>query len=117
MKKEVMEQWVKALRSGDYKQCEGALQDASGNYCCLGVLCDISKLTEWQDGSGYGPMYFDLDSSLPKQVRDWSGVRSSGGDLSESDLRRVDSLIDANDTEKMSFTEIADIIEEHWESL
>ena len=33
--------WVKALRSGKYKQGRNALCHA-GRYCCLGVLCDIA---------------------------------------------------------------------------
>lgn len=34
-------QWVKALRSGKYKQGSGALYDA-GKYCCIGVLCRVA---------------------------------------------------------------------------
>jgi hypothetical protein len=30
--------WIKALRSGKYKQGVGALKTESGKYCCLGVL-------------------------------------------------------------------------------
>lgn len=32
--------WVKALRSGRYKQGKGQL-NALGRHCCLGVACDI----------------------------------------------------------------------------
>lgn len=32
--------WIRELRSGEYKQTHGALQDAKG-FCCLGVACDI----------------------------------------------------------------------------
>ena len=39
--------WVKALRSGKYKRAVGQLHDADGNYCVLGVACDISGLGEW----------------------------------------------------------------------
>src|SRR6478752_1443394 len=40
MDPEVKARWVKALKSGDYQQAEGALvKDA--RHCCLGVLCDM----------------------------------------------------------------------------
>lgn len=42
--KEIFEQiktWIKALRSGEYKQTSGAMQDKFG-YCCLGVGCKIT---------------------------------------------------------------------------
>lgn len=38
----VKEQWLKALRSDEYKQGRGALMrifDDSAEYCCLGVVC------------------------------------------------------------------------------
>ena len=35
--KKIKEKWVKALRSGDYKQGKKRLTHA-GRYCCLGVL-------------------------------------------------------------------------------
>ena len=37
MDKKLKAKWVKALRSGDYKQCHGFLYEGGG-YCCLGVL-------------------------------------------------------------------------------
>jgi hypothetical protein len=40
--KELMEKWVEALRSGRYQQGIGKLRSIDdGQYCCLGVLCDI----------------------------------------------------------------------------
>jgi len=41
MNKKVKDLWVKALRSGDYKQGRGHLRDRNNNFCCLGVLCNI----------------------------------------------------------------------------
>lgn len=42
-------EWLKALRSGDYKQCRGSLrsttfESAETSYCCLGVLAKIAGL-------------------------------------------------------------------------
>jgi len=36
--------WVKALRSGDYRQTQRKLSDGEGGFCCLGVLCEAKGL-------------------------------------------------------------------------
>lgn len=36
--------WLKALRSGKFKQGVGFLKDAMGGYCCLGILCEVAGL-------------------------------------------------------------------------
>jgi hypothetical protein len=47
MKQEIMQRWVKALRSGKYQQGTERLREktatgrASRRFCCLGVLCDL----------------------------------------------------------------------------
>lgn len=38
--KVTIEEWVKALRSGEFKQGKGALQ-TPGGFCCLGVACKV----------------------------------------------------------------------------
>lgn len=38
--REQFNKWVKALRSGRYKQAKGSLQHEDG-YCCLGVACKV----------------------------------------------------------------------------
>ena len=44
LKPEVKKLWVDALRSGDYTQGRHKLCN-NGNYCCLGVLCELA--VEW----------------------------------------------------------------------
>lgn len=45
MNRELAQQWVYALRSGDYQQAQSYLTtvDSQGNkrHCCLGVLCEL----------------------------------------------------------------------------
>lgn len=44
MKKDIAKKWVKALRSGKYKQGKHMLKAATKTgmrYCCLGVLCEL----------------------------------------------------------------------------
>ena len=36
--------WVKALRSGKYRQGSGCLRPYGGRYCCLGVANAVCKL-------------------------------------------------------------------------
>jgi len=38
--KKQIQKWVTALRSAEYSQTKGKLQDEQG-HCCLGVACDI----------------------------------------------------------------------------
>ncbi len=41
MDKQLKTKWLKALRSGRYKQGMGCLKNVNGEYCCLGVLARI----------------------------------------------------------------------------
>jgi hypothetical protein len=41
MKKAIKENWLAALRSGEYKKGKSYLRKKDNTYCCLGVLCDI----------------------------------------------------------------------------
>lgn len=40
MDAKIKAKWIKALRSGEYKQATGALR-VNDSYCCLGVLADL----------------------------------------------------------------------------
>jgi len=40
-------EWILSLRSGDYPQTTGRLQDPEG-YCCLGVLAEMTIEPAWQ---------------------------------------------------------------------
>jgi len=121
MNEQVKNDWVKALRSGDYKQCRGVLRDSldkNAGFCCLGVLCDISPnaIGKWRKmlntdsmvwfGNGPQSRY----GNLPDSVRKWSGINSANGYIN-----RI-SLAKNNDIGK-TFNEIADIIEANWKEL
>src|SRR6185369_2630794 len=52
MKKSVKAKWIKALRSGRYKQGNFTLRDkrrSETRYCCLGVLAQIQGC-KWKQG-------------------------------------------------------------------
>ncbi len=41
MDKKLKAKWVKALRSGKYRQAQEVMRSEEGGYCCLGVLRSI----------------------------------------------------------------------------
>ena len=123
MNKEIADKWVAALRSGHYSKGTGYLQDKHGGFCCLGVLCDISRLGTWdyelrpEDPHFRGPRYVVPEDKpgiaiLPDTVRKWAGMSSDDG------WRGVitHKLTLVNDSGS-SFEAIAEIIEEEWETL
>ena len=69
MNPEIKRKWVSALRSGTYRQGQGKLRLAD-NFCCLGVLCEISAKGDWYQGKYLGEKNF-----LPKEVLNWSELR------------------------------------------
>jgi hypothetical protein len=115
----IKQQWVAALRSGEYKQGMGAL-NLGGKMCCLGVLCDlavkagaeVSVMTE-PDEVGY-TTYDSRGAGLPYSVQHWAGVGSADpGVVSAVDDDGDEyeySLADLND-DGVSFDQIADLID------
>lgn len=54
MKKVLAKKWIKALRSGEYKQGKLKLYTAEDNsYCCLGVLNKLNSNKEKSDANLY----------------------------------------------------------------
>jgi hypothetical protein len=133
MKKDIAKKWVKALRSGKYKQGKGYLKQFTSKneprHCCLGVLCELYNDTmkknhkktlyteEMQDNSsGTSFIRFDLvDGGLPKVVREWADITNSLGGFKIDDARS-ECLADLNDYGK-KFSTIADIIEKNVENI
>lgn len=113
--------WIKALKSGRYKQ--GKYYLVQGDlHCCLGVCVKvamengikvptISSCTDesifvdghkWREENNIValPMtYGGFVSSLPQQIRDWLGVN-----VNET------PLVDLNDRDSKTFDEIADYL-------
>ncbi len=110
MKYEIAMKWVEALRSGNYKQGRYYLKNSSDEFCCLGVLCNISKISKW-DGNNYENEVI----WIPNKVVQWAGMNSCSGyiDISKNYYRNLSNYNDNG----MTFEEIADIIEKHWETL
>lgn len=100
MKSAIKTRWVKALRSGEYKQGRYALKSTTG-YCCLGVLTDLyCKMNK----KGWKSTTKTEQEILPKVVMKWAGL----GD--QDPTVGVSSLASKND-HGMSFKRIAQVIE------
>lgn len=102
MKYSVMKKWVKALRSGEYKQSKNYLNDEFG-YCCLGVLCEVENIK-------YGKNTKILNNLALKKT----GIKSRIGSFTSRDGGFC--LTELNDDGK-TFKYIADVIEKNWDKL
>ena len=145
MKQKVMRAWVRALRSGKYKQGRGALRNKTAafktgqKFCCLGVLCDLYAKehpdARWEPVGNVLGCIFTPDGSagndsfgvLPTPVQKWAGLKTTSGELESKTAWKVFDKVDediavsreltaAND-EGATFRQIAAFIEKHWRRL
>lgn len=111
--------WLKALRSGEYKQVKGRLRTEEG-YCCLGVACDVyakqHKTLKWRRDEEGDIEFSGASTQLPDNVRKWLGLKDSEGEFNLKDGHE-ETLTNLNDDEEKSFEEIADIIESNPDGL
>ncbi len=89
--------WIEALRSGKYKQGRWALRTKPDHFCCLGVLCDVSSFSEWEE-NGLCYSYEGALSHLPPVLRN------------QLTREAKETLMEMNDYSGMSFPDIADWI-------
>lgn len=116
MKKSIMEKWVAALRSGEYKQGKGQLRNSQNEFCCLGVLCNLhaQEHPEIAKTQLLTTKYMDHDGTPPCEVTEWAGFRDHNHFGQISTIKN--DLVTLNDTGK-SFKQIAKIIEKHYTEL
>ncbi len=118
MRPEAKEAWIKALRSGEYKQGHEALKQTNGQpkYCCLGVLCEITPNFGWGT-EGEADWTNPFSSTLPKQVADylftprWSRTKANNPEQDPQIPHSSNTLAEWNDEENMTFSQIADELE------
>ena len=119
----VKEKWLAALRSGEYTQTSTSLRrivkvlygeqlpedQQYVGHCCLGVLCDISGLSEWHEPSVVGEYnYLGTYGMPPDDVVEWAGMDPRWA-LTQHALGHLASMNDDGKT----FEEIAQWIEEN----
>lgn len=118
MDKEVKKRWVKALRSGEYKQgrnflCAWDSEDQEYRMCCLGVLADIAFEGEWIMDTCVESATYVFESDKNEYI-------TGHTELSEDALKKLgitdddqEKLIKMNDDIGLSFHVIAAYIEEN----
>lgn len=123
MKKEIAMKWADALESGEYDQGKHALHARRNEFCCLGVLCDISKLGDWESGfnaNGYVPKRHTAGLGgalvLPDFVQAWSGLTSNKGEFTGAVNDESLTLTRLNDR-GVPFTKIAKYIRKYYDKL
>lgn len=94
--------WVAALRSGEFKQCNGnwerVLDSGEHQYCCVTVLFKVAGLS--------------TDQQSPREVAAQLGIPDSFTPSEvASPIGSLQHFIDMNDKHKFTFVEIADHIE------
>ena len=87
MEKKKAMKWVKALRSGKFKQIKGSLvalnNDKPMGYCCLGVLCEVSDV----------PLnHFKTYDSLSGDLSQRCGIENPEGEIEETQNLPYDDI-------------------------
>lgn len=124
------QEWLSALRSGQYGQTVGRLFDGDNSYCCLGVACDLADLEKWTNEVDY--TYFGSETYgrdylvLPPEGMVWLGVNSDNPVLDLPDLPMqgteeeyvegeyigdIDKDVATLNDSGLTFAQIADLVE------
>ena len=125
IRRDRLDLWLDALRSGEFEQAQGALRigryNGEDKFCCLGVGCEVAvrnglDVLVYLNHFANEYTYDDAITSPSLTVWDWFGV-----DVDYTDSRRdidelVDKCITMNDREGKTFAEIADWIENNVEA-
>ena len=121
------QQWLYALRSGEYTQGHNKLR-TDDTFCCLGVACDLFAKANPTEGRWSGNEFVtaengNLCASLPRAVADWLGMkRVDGAPHLQTGYAKYgnasgQNLVQDNDARRHTFDEISDIIEAHQKEL
>jgi hypothetical protein len=115
--------WVAALRSGEYRQTDAALNKDDKSFCCLGVACEVAMKhgisLKKEPAVGQASVtttamaYDGSDDYLPTAVRKWLGIAHRDPLLEKDDFGYKRTAAVCND-EGYDFLEIADLIEKKW---
>lgn len=109
MNRELVEKWVAALRSGEYKQTTGCLRDI-GLYCCIGVSYNIHDKCNW-DLDFEEEQYLETET-LPRYIEDDYGSNVEVIHPITGTKQRLKYILsDLNDYRNYNFSQIADYIE------
>jgi hypothetical protein len=119
MNAEIAQKWAAKLRSGDYKQGTGYLNNED-QFCCLGVLCElaieegvpVTKFTQRIESYYKRSRYDGEEYELPTVVQEWADMRDPRGTFKAPGEVLFRSLTQLNDAQT-SFSVIADYIDRY----
>ncbi len=127
MKKEIKEQWIKALRSGEYRQARGKLCKVNGkgnkSFCCLGVLTDIAIKSGEVNGGWRvydNTMIYDTSFALlSRNIIKWAGMTGvdTDGEIYYENCRVSPIVLATKNDKGASFKQIANIIDKYIEGV
>ena len=112
MKADVKKLWLKALRSGKYRQGRDRLRTKTNGYCCLGVLCDVYRKTTKTGKWVQTDQLWNFEGRsgvLPYKVRRWAGLKQEDPELDPTSFSGNASSV--NDLRRSNFKKIANLIE------
>lgn len=115
--------WIAALRSGKYTQARETLR-INGGFCCLGVLCDVIDPTGWKQHKNdrWKHVYknhtsvHSLGESILNLINPTLNYRFTTISVcrmffqEDKDCCHL-KLADLNDIDRLSFDQIADVIQ------
>lgn len=112
--------WIKALRSGEYRQGVGRLalrKDGQTSYCCLGVACVVLGIPG-EPQSNRSLLFDHNEFDLPPSAMTWLGMKTKVGHIMHPWMTQKDdgegykSLAWLNDGyDGLTFDQIADTAE------
>lgn len=112
--REFGEKWVRFLRSGKYRQTKGIMyNDEDKGFCCLGIACKAAghnpeRIKQFETASG--EVLHNLETSYINKLYP-EGCKVPKDLVENKELQYT--LVNFNDTDELSFEEIADWIEEN----
>lgn len=105
--------WVEDLRTTTAKQGSNYLRNGDDSFCCLGRACELAVAAGVIPSPKLNPekfyMYGVDGGFLPHTVRKWLGLSDSSGGYEIDGVQN--NLTRDNDTRKLTFSQISDIIE------
>lgn len=103
MNRKLKLKWIKALRSGRYKQATSSLRQ-EGAYCCLGVLANVAGC-RWladepilkgkavglrsDEGAYLSPVQFDISSRTQKKLAEFNDDGKTFDEIADYIEKRI----------------------------
>lgn len=72
-------EWTSALRSGQFGQGQNCLNDGEGNFCCLGVLCEVAEIP--RSGSVFNLVEYLFPVPSHQYASDLASIASADAQL------------------------------------